>query len=70
MIPEPSTGERDGFVPLTDDERTRIAALLATVSTRTLLKSLRRFHVNNEDADLILATLLDRLPFDERRPSD
>ena len=45
-----------------------MTALLSSVSTRTLLNCLATFHSGNQDADLILATLIDRLAVDETGP--
>jgi hypothetical protein len=48
--------------PLTDVEQSRLKALLDTVSTQTLLNSLMALERDSDDARLIIATLLDRLP--------
>ncbi|MEG3164820.1 hypothetical protein U1701_09460 [Sphingomonas sp. PB2P19] len=52
---------------LTPAEQQRVSAVLAAVSTRTLLQSLARLNVHNADAGLIIAELLARLPA-ERDP--
>ena len=57
-----------GFEPPTDAEARRVGALLSTVGTRTLLHTLAKLSQQNEDASLIIAALLDRLPPDEDGP--
>jgi len=47
---------------LTPAEQSRVSAVLASVSTRTLLQSLARLNANNTDAALIIAELLERMP--------
>ena len=54
-----------GEDPLTTDERQRVGALLASVTTRTLLQSLVGLCRMNDDAKLIIAELVSRLPPDE-----
>jgi hypothetical protein len=51
---------------LTPAEQKRVSAVLAAVSTRTLLQSLARLNAHNVDAGLIIAELLDRLPDDPK----
>ncbi|WP_174297790.1 hypothetical protein [Sphingomonas bacterium] len=63
-------GGQDPFVPPTDAEKQRVGALLATVSTRTLLLTLASLSQQNEDASLIVAALLDRFPPVEGEPDD
>ncbi|MEG3166517.1 hypothetical protein U1701_18255 [Sphingomonas sp. PB2P19] len=46
-------------------EQKRVSAVLAAVSTRTLLRSLARLNIHNVDARLIIAELLERLPADK-----
>ena len=50
------------FEPLTTAEQRRLRALLGPVSTYTLLQSLMGLERESEDARLIIATLMDRLP--------
>jgi hypothetical protein len=52
----------DGSAPLTPAEYERLNALLAAVSTQTLLRALARIARNDTDAQLIVAELLNRLP--------
>lgn len=56
----------DPFPPPTDVETQRVGALLSTVSTRTLLHTLATLCRQNEDAGLIIAALIDRLPVEEQ----
>lgn len=60
-LPPTPTPAQD-FPPLTDAENARLATLLSSVSSRTLLQSLAHLCEGNQDAGLILATLLARLP--------
>jgi hypothetical protein len=69
-MPSSIPGLKDAFAPLTAAEQERISTLLATVSTQTLLHSLARMNRDNTDASLIIAALLDRLPFEERDPTE
>jgi hypothetical protein len=50
--------------PVTAGERRRVGALLASISSKTLLQSLVGLCGMNEDAKLIISELVDRLPPD------
>jgi hypothetical protein len=61
-MPKRKKDSQGAITPLTPAEQERIHALLGTVSTRTLLRSLGRMKWENEEAGLIITTLLDRAP--------
>jgi hypothetical protein len=61
-MPKRKKDSQGAIAPLTAAEQERIRALLGTVSTRTLLRSLGRMKWQNDEAGLIITTLLDRVP--------
>jgi hypothetical protein len=65
MTSSPHNVEPQGEDPLTTSERQRVGVLLASVTTRTLLQSLVGLCRMNDDAKLIIAELVGRLPPDE-----
>jgi len=64
MTSGPFTADPHGDDPLTPGERQRIGDLLSNVTTRTLLQSLIGLCRMNDDAKLIIAELINRLPLD------
>ena len=62
MMPPAQPEHEAAFVPLTRAERRHLGSLLKDVSTRSLLHSLIGIERDSEDAQLIIAELLDRLP--------
>ena len=65
MTRKPDTRYDPGIAPLSTVEQYRLDTALDAVSTRTLLASLLEIERDNEDARLIIKTLLDRV-----RPAD
>ena len=57
-----SPSAHDVAGPPTDAETRRVGDLLSTVDTRTLLQTLANLSRRNEDASLIIAALIERLP--------
>ena len=63
-MPQAPSSPTAGFVPLSVAEQRQLRLLLYGISSRTLLLSLLELTRGSQDADLIIAALLDRLPFD------
>ena len=61
MTQKSGTCDSCGIAPLSKAEQYRLDAALEDVSTRTLLASLLEIERDNEDARLIIKTLLDRV---------
>jgi hypothetical protein len=66
----PPRSAPDPIAALTPAEKQRGAALLASVSSHTLLNVLATLCNDHEDAAIIIAALLDRLPADARTGPD
>lgn len=58
----PASPDSSDRTPITPEEQARLGALLARVSTHTLLHSLAGLERDSQDARLLIAALLDRLP--------